>query len=133
MLKITNLSKLIEAAHNHARAIVDRVIDYQKSEGYECIKSEVFVRAILQADDVGEYKHLYIYTYLQKQFGNRDKGLLDLNKVLIQEVYLSPDGSFEFEEHAYSHPLDDEELEKSVWRSRDEETPFWVRNIELQN
>ncbi|ACB54638.1 unknown (plasmid) [Crocosphaera subtropica ATCC 51142] len=148
MLKTANLSKVIEAALNYAKGKVNHVIEYQESEGYICSENDVFIRAIFQADDVEEChrafprsgnptgvarQHFYFYTYLQKEFYQEDneEETLDLSEVLIQEAYLDPDGSFNLFEHGYGHPLEQEELDKAVWKSSEEETPIWARIMEL--
>ena len=132
MLTTTNLSKVIEAVSDYAEARVDDVIQYQESQGYICLNCDTFIRAILKADDVGECKHLYFYTYLQKEFvKDEEEKTLDLSEVLIQEVYLYPDNNFELFEHGYGHPLEQEELDKAVWKSSTEETPIWAKIMEL--
>lgn len=133
MLKTANLSKVIEAALNYGKRQVSHVIEYQKSEGYICSENDVFIRAIFQADDVEECQHFYFYTYLQKEFYKEDneEETLDLSEVLIQEAYLAPDGSFNLSEHGYGHPLEQEELDKAVLKSSEEETPIWARIMEL--
>lgn len=143
LTKSDNLLKIRELALNYGK---EKLEDWSNvsNDGYVFLEHDAFVRAIGKSNDPKYDDYLYVYVYFLKILcqcrENCDYAILcsqencqeeDCSESLILEAFYRPNGELDIEEHAYCGALNEEALNKAVWKSSEEETPEWVKLMEL--